>query len=92
MSNYDKFLIVGDFNSEKSESAMNTFCEMYHLNNLVKGPTCFKNPGKPSYRDLILKNCPKSFKTVLLDIHKLMLTILKMHYVKPSPKVITYRD
>ena len=60
MKIYDNFLIVRDFNSEVTESAMENFCGTYHLHNLIKDPTCFKNPDKPSRIDLLLKNFPKS--------------------------------
>ena len=95
---YDNLLIVGDFNSEVSESAMNEFCKTYNLGNLVKGPTCFKNPTNPSSIDLILTNRPRSFQgTVLIetglsDFHKMTLTVLKMHFKKQSPKIVHYRD
>ena len=56
MKIYDNFLIVGDFNSEMTESAMEKFCGTYHLHNLIKDPTCFKNPDKPSCIDLLLTN------------------------------------
>ena len=61
MKIYDNFLIVGDLNSEMTESAMKSFCVTYHLHNLIKDPTCFKNPDKPSCIDLLLTNFPKSF-------------------------------
>ena len=61
MKIYDNFLIVGEFNSEVTESAMENFCGTYHLHNLTKDPTCFKNPDKPSCIDLLLKNFSKSF-------------------------------
>ena len=91
MTKYDNFLIAGDSYSELSESAMT-----YHLNNLVKSPTCFRNQKNSSCINLILTNCPKSFmntKTVdtgLSDFRKLTLTVLKIHYEKPSPKIVTY--
>ena len=97
MSEYDNFLIVGDFNSEWSESAMSNFCETYQLHVFVKCFTCFKNPEKLSCIDLILKNCSKSCinkqtaETELSDFHKLMPLVLKMHYERPSPKIVTYR-
>ena len=52
------FLIVGDFNSGMSESAMENFSGAYSPNNLIKAPTCFKNPNKPSCIDSILTNFP----------------------------------
>ena len=51
MKIYDNFLIVGDFNSEMAESAVDNFCGTYHLHNLIKDPKCFKNPYKPSCID-----------------------------------------
>ena len=53
---YENFLIVGNFNSEMIESAMENFRGTYHLHNLIKDPTCFKNPDKPSCIDLLLTN------------------------------------
>ena len=38
MKIYDTFLIAGDFNSEMTESAMENFCDTYHLHNLIKVP------------------------------------------------------
>ena len=93
MKIYDNFLIVGDFNSEMTESAMENFCGTYHLHNLIKDPTYFKNPDKPSCIDLLLTNFPKSFlksqtlETGLLDFHKLTLAVLKIHYKKQKPLV-----
>ena len=53
---YENFLIVGNFSSEMIESAMENFRGTYHLHNLIKDPTCFKNPDKPSCIDLLLTN------------------------------------
>ena len=52
------------------------FCELYHLCNLIKEPTCFKNPINPSCIDLLLTNkkmCfqnSKALETNLSDFHK----------------------
>ena len=51
MSSYNNFLVIGDLNSEISEMAMSEFCETYNLQNLVKDPTCYKNPRKPTCID-----------------------------------------
>ena len=97
MKIYTNFLIVCDFSSEMTGSAMENFCGTNHLYNLIKDPTCFKNPDKPSCIDLILTNFPKSFlksqtlETGLSDFHKLTLTVLKIHY-KKKPLVIMHRD
>ena len=98
MKIYDNCFIVGDFSSEMTESAMENFCGTYHLHNLIKDPTCFKNPVKPSCIDLLLTNFPKSFlksqtlETGLSDSHKLTLTVIKIHYKKQNPLVVTYKD
>ena len=71
---------------------------MYLLRNLIKKPTCFKNPENPKTIDLILTNRPRSFcnsdtlEIGLSDFHKLTVTVLKMFFKKQSPNVISYRD
>ena len=42
-SNYDKFLIAGDFNVQENESCVKHFLEDFDAKNLVKDSTCFKN-------------------------------------------------
>ena len=39
---------MGDYNAEITETNMSSFCEIYHLTNIIKQPTCFKNPSNPS--------------------------------------------
>ena len=96
--NYDNVLLQGDFNSEVSETILKEFCEIYNLKNLVKGHTCFKNIENPSCIDLILTNRVKSFQktttieTGLSDFHMMTATVLKSHYKKKQPKIISYRD
>ena len=98
MSSHGSFLVIGDLNSEISEMAMSEFCETYNLQNLVKDPTCYKNPSKPTCIDLILTNFPKSFQhtqtieTGLSDFHKLTLTVLKTHFPRLKPNIVNYRD
>ena len=86
---YDNLLIVGDFNSEMTESAMGNFCGTYHLHNLIKDPTCFENPDQLSCIDFILTNFPKSF---LKSQTLLTLTVLKINYKKQKTLVVTYGD
>ena len=77
---------------------MTSFCESYNLIGIIKQPTCFKNPEKPNCIDLILTNRPKSFQstcvieTGLSDFHRMTVSVLKMHFRKLPPKVITYRN
>ena len=95
---YDNIILLGDFNAEIVDSSMQQFCETYHRTNLIKDPTCFKNPLNPSSIDLILTNRPKSFigntviETGLSDHHKMTITVLKTSLPKQTPNIIRYRD
>ena len=95
---YDNIILLGDFNSEVTDDAMVEFCEVFNLGNLVKVPTCFKNPDNPSCIDLILTNRVKSFQetkaieTGLSDFHKLTVTVLKTSFRKQTPTIISYRN
>ena len=76
---------------------MSDFCETYNLENLVKEPTCFKNPNNPSCIDLILTNKKQRFihtqviETGISDHHKLTVTMMRMYFKKAKPKIVTYR-
>ena len=95
---YDNLILMGDYNSEMSEDAMNEICCVYSLSSLVSKPTCSKNPNNPICIDLILTNKRSYFQnttlieTGLSDFHKLMLTAMKCSFQKQLPKVIYYRN
>ena len=97
-SNYENVIVKGDFNAEMTNNYLEEFCASYNFKNLIKQPTCFKNPDNPTLIDHILTNHPKSFhsssvyETGLSDFHKLTLTVLKTFHVKHKPKIIQYRD
>ena len=84
-SKYDNFILLGDFNSEPTESAVRDFCK--------DNTCCFKNPSKPSCIDLVITNRPKSFQnsvtveTGLSDFHKITLTVMKVFY-KEQKKIL----
>ena len=64
----------------------------------MKVPTCFKNPDKPTFIDLILTNRPNlfqhssAFDSSLSDFHLLTANKFKMGRQKLKPKIIVYRD
>ena len=97
-NNYEKIILVGDFNAQEGEECLDTFLYQHKLTNLVKEHTCYKNPENPSSIDLILTNTPNSFyKTCafsigLSDCHKLVLTIFKTTFPKAKSKEVLYRD
>ena len=96
-SKYDNIILLGDFNTEPTDTAFSHFCEIYNFKNLIKDKTCFKNPNKPSCIDLIITNRPKCFQnsmvieTGLSDFHKMCITVMKMYYSKQKPSIIHYR-
>ena len=97
-SKYDNFVVLGDLNTEVSNSFMEQFCASYNLKSLIKEPTCFKSVDNPSCIDLILTNHPKCFQnsgvyeTGISDFHKLTFTVLKTYFQKANPRIIKYRD
>ena len=98
-SNYDKFLLAGDFNAEEGKNeSLDDLMDAFHAKNMVKEPTCFKNPQNPSCIDLFITNSCGSFQktttvsTGLSDFHKMIVTVLKTSYPKAQPKEIPYRE
>ena len=90
--------MLGDFNAEMTGPSLKEFCNLYSLKNLIKKPTCFKNPDNPKVIDLLLTNRPKSFcnsdtlETGLSHFHKLTLTVPKTYFKKQALKTINYRN
>ena len=97
-SKYDTFIVLGDLNTEVTNSFLEQFCASYNLKSLIKEPTCFKSVDNPSCKDLILTNHPKCFQNSgvyeigINDFHKLTFTILKTYFQKAKPRIIKYRD
>ena len=97
-SKYENFIVLGDSNAEMTNTHMEEFCSVYNFKSLIKDPTCFKNPEKPTTIDHILTNHPKCFQhsgvyeTGLSDFHRLTLTVLKVFHSKQNPKIILYKD
>ena len=58
-SKYDKIIVLGDFNTEPTDTALFNFCENFNLKNLIKNKN---DPNKPSCFDLIITNRPKCFQ------------------------------
>ena len=98
LSTHENFLIIGDFNCPVSEKAMKDFCEIYNLENLIKKPTCYKNPKNPSSIDVMLTNKKGNFQNSmtiesgLSDFHKMTITMYKGYCKKLDPLIINYRN
>ena len=95
---YENIILIVDFNVEISNSHMDSFCAIYRLKSLVKKPTCYKNPEKPTCIDLILTTSPRQFQatltleTSLSDFHKIALAAFKSESPHQKPKTISYRN
>ena len=98
LGRYENVIIMGDFNTEPTESAMGGFMNIYNLKKLIKGPTCYKNPDKPSCIDLILTNKSRSFhsfhiiETGISDFHKMTVSVMEIYFTKQKSNIIYYRD
>ena len=91
----DIYLCVGDFTLETSETALRNFCDLYKLKNLVREPTCIKNPGNSSCIDLLLTNGfqdTQVIETTLSDFCKMDLTVLKMCFTKQKHETIFHTN
>ena len=97
-SNYEKFLLIGDFNAEDTEPCLINFLYQIDAKNLVKEKTCFESVNNPSCVDLFLANSYRSFQnstavcTGLSYFHKMTVTVLKTTFHQAKPKEILYRD
>ena len=95
-SNYEKFLLTGDFNMEEEEDTLKEFLFEYNAKSLVKEKTCYKSFDNPSCIDLFLTNSQQSFQntiaTCLLDFHKMVITVMNTSFPKAKPKVMQYKD
>ena len=62
---------------------MKSFCENYGLKNLIKQPTCYKNPSNSIFQ------CTSVIKIGLSDSHKM--TPMRKGFKKFQPRKIKYR-
>ena len=76
-TNYENFLIVGDFNLDEENSTLTDFMNSCNLENVVKKPTCFKSDS-PTCIDWILTSDTTRLKntttieTGLSDFHAMI--------------------
>ena len=97
-SDYEKIILLGDFNVTDDEHHMKSFCENHGLKNLIREPTCYKNPSNPACINLIPTNVPRSFQSTFLvetgqsDFHLMTLAVMRKSFKKYQPKTINYRS
>ena len=77
---------MGDFHVEKENRDMEKFCKNDNLKSLIRVPTCYKNPKKPSCIDLILTNSQRSFQSScatengLSNLPRMTVTVMKASF------------
>ena len=97
-SNYEKTLLVRDFNAQTTDHYLSLFLYQRKLWSTVKESMCFKNFSNPSCIDLFLINKALLFQHTLTvssglsDFHKLALTVLKIAFSKNKPSEILHRN
>ena len=95
---YEKLILTGDFKMTTSNPILSQFLDTFALSSLNVDPACFKNSKNPSCIDLLLTNFKPSFmktnffETGISDHHKVISTIMKLHFTRKSPKTKYYRD
>ena len=97
-STYERVKLASDFNAQVDEKLFDTFLYQHKLTSINRNFLCYKNPNNPSCIDHILTNSPKSFfktETVFTgpsDLHKLVLSVFKLHFSEAKAKEILYRS
>eukprot|EP00111_Clytia_hemisphaerica_P006864 TCONS_00019845-protein len=97
LGRFDRLLVLGDFNTEPSQTDLKQFMDRYNLSNLIQQKTCFKKP-EGTCIDLILTNCKSSLQhshaveTDLSDFHLMPITMFREGYESLPPQTIQYRD
>ena len=96
--NYEKFLLMGDFNAEDFEPYLSQFLFKHDAKNIVKHKTCFKSIENPSCNDLFITNHQNQFQNTssipagLSDCYNLVVTVLKATFKKAKAQGIFYRN
>ena len=92
LANCENFFLMGDLNVEGHNGFLKEFCDLYNLKNLIKVPTCFKNPDFLTSIDVMLTTSYRGFynscaiETGLSDFHKMIVTVMKSRLQKKEPQ------
>ncbi len=92
--------ILGDINVDflRHKNSIQDELDVFYLQNLVEGPTCFKNPDNPSSVDVILTTCHRRVASCenlnigVSDHHNIVVASTKMHASRYEKRHITYRS
>ena len=92
------FILIGDMNScPVKNNTISEICELFGLNNLIKGPTCHKGPT-PTLLDVILVSNPRRYagalncECALSDFHNIVAAATRRFAPSQTPRQILYRS
>ena len=94
---YDKTVLIGNFNLAIDNKGLENFMTTFDLECLIKKPTCFQS-SNPTCIDLILTNKKEFFKNTdvievgIFNHHSLIVTALKSLLLKRNAKTKLYRN
>ena len=93
---YDKKVVLGDFNLKPSIPTMLSFMDSQNFVSLIKNKTCFKGAGScidliSTNRKYLFKNT-SSYETGLSDHHHLIYSVMKTIFKCEEPKKLIYRN
>ena len=94
---YDKTVLIGDFNLTIDDKSLQNFMTTFDLECLIKKSTCFQS-SNPTCIDPILTNKKQFFKNTdvievgISDHHSLIITALKSLLLKGNATAKLYRD
>ena len=97
LKSYKDFAIMGDFNTNESNAAMETFLNQHKCKNMNKNKTCYKSK-EGSWTGLIitiihsLHYSFQVFETWISDHHLIVYIMLKSTYAKLGPKTLRKRS
>ena len=95
---YNKYMLVGNFNAEDSETCLSNFFFFFFSKNIVSNYKCYKSVENSNCIILIITNSPLSFQntviitTGLSDFRIMVTAVLKTAFAKFILKKAIYRD
>ena len=98
LNHYDDLLILRNLNTELKDSCLNDFSNINDLKSLKKNPARCKNLSNPSstvfvsYESFKILQNTSTIETEISDLHKLVVTVLKMFYKNQKAKIAQHRN
>ena len=99
---YDSFFMLGDLNFDLANKdkckPLIDLCDIFDMENIIKGKTCFPKQGNASQIDVVLTNDPDkiakhcNFNCGVSDVHNIIAVQFKMEAKCTSTEYRNYRS